>query len=156
MLDICSESNEGFLLVPAVPCPAGQAGLLFPGPSASRCWLLSAENRSLARTVCLLSSLSSGSGIMLIYRVRPVACSSCLQLRESRSNFLTPWLWCGGTPFVESLLAQERDVLWERWHLWTCFVWRQLRANTWQDGFGNRCFPLAHLREIPAGTLLCP
>lgn len=94
MLVIYSERNEGFLLAPAVPCPAGQAGL-FSSPSASRCWLLSGENRSLARTVCLLSSLSSGSGVMLIYRVRPVACSSCLPLGESRSNFLSARLWCG-------------------------------------------------------------
>lgn len=94
MLVICSERNEGFLLAPAVPWPAGQPGL-FSSPSASRCWLPSGENRSLARTVCLLSSLSSGSGVMLIYRVRPVACSSCLPLGESRSNFLTARLWCG-------------------------------------------------------------
>lgn len=36
MLVICSESNEGFQVVPAVPCPAGQAELS-SGPSASRC-----------------------------------------------------------------------------------------------------------------------
>lgn len=33
MLVICSESNEGFLLVPAVPCPSGQAGYLALQPA---------------------------------------------------------------------------------------------------------------------------